>query len=262
MAECLNANHSIQEGKIKSFDPTEYQHTRYNPLRGDWILVSPHRMKRPWKGQVEKPQEEEIPRWDPKNPLCPRTVRASGKVGFMQWRFLDRMEYNLWSNCTSNSKIRPVRSPRLIWNWNYSKPSRGSGGYQPVSLLVEFATFEFATCSLPTTEFATYHNRVRYLYLYVLVPGGNIHTAQLCLTFCRIITLRRATLLFTSFRLLFNSSRLFCFSSTRHNSRHTGFALLQDVFIFNNNLKVFTRSPRTGFAILLVFFISDFERFT
>lgn len=78
MAERLNADNS------KSFDPTEYQHTRYNPLRGDWILVSPHRMKRPWKGQVEKPQEEEIPRWDPKNPLCPRTVRASGKVGFIE----------------------------------------------------------------------------------------------------------------------------------------------------------------------------------
>ena len=79
-AQCLNADHSIQESEVKSFDPTEYQHTRYNPLRGDWILVSPHRMKRPWKGQVEKPQEQEIPRWDPKNPLCPRTVRASGKV--------------------------------------------------------------------------------------------------------------------------------------------------------------------------------------
>ena len=67
-----------KRGKV--FDPTEFQHTRYNPLRGDWILVSPHRMKRPWKGQTEKPQEDEIPRWDPKNPLCPRTVRASGKV--------------------------------------------------------------------------------------------------------------------------------------------------------------------------------------
>lgn len=79
-AQCLNADHSILESKVKSFDPTEYQHTRYNPLRGDWILVSPHRMKRPWKGQVEKPQEQEIPRWDPKNALCPRTIRASGKV--------------------------------------------------------------------------------------------------------------------------------------------------------------------------------------
>lgn len=73
-------NNSLPAKKVQTFDPTEFQHTRYNPLRGDWILVSPHRMKRPWKGQVEKPQEDEIPRWDHKNPLCPRTVRASGKV--------------------------------------------------------------------------------------------------------------------------------------------------------------------------------------
>lgn len=30
--------------------------------------------------QVEKPQEEEIPQWDEKNPLCPRTVRSNGEV--------------------------------------------------------------------------------------------------------------------------------------------------------------------------------------
>ena len=29
-------------------------HRRYNPLTREWILVSPHRAKRPWQGQVEK----------------------------------------------------------------------------------------------------------------------------------------------------------------------------------------------------------------
>ncbi|XP_067251800.1 galactose-1-phosphate uridylyltransferase isoform X3 [Chanodichthys erythropterus] len=37
-------------------------------------------MKRPWKGQVEKPSEDNIPRHDPNNPLCPGSVRANGEV--------------------------------------------------------------------------------------------------------------------------------------------------------------------------------------
>lgn len=59
----------------------EHQHIRYNPLRDDWVLVSAHRMKRPWQGQVEKPVQEDVPRYDPSNPLCPGATRANGKVG-------------------------------------------------------------------------------------------------------------------------------------------------------------------------------------
>ena len=29
-------------------------HRRFNSLTGEWVLVSPHRSKRPWLGQVEK----------------------------------------------------------------------------------------------------------------------------------------------------------------------------------------------------------------
>lgn len=45
------------------------------------MLVSAHRMKRPWAGQVEKPPQENVPRYDVDNPLCPGNTRASGQVG-------------------------------------------------------------------------------------------------------------------------------------------------------------------------------------
>jgi len=60
------------------FDPTEHPHRRYNALTGEWITVSPHRTKRPWKGQVEKPPREERPAYDPDCYLCPGNTRAVG----------------------------------------------------------------------------------------------------------------------------------------------------------------------------------------
>jgi UDPglucose--hexose-1-phosphate uridylyltransferase len=53
-------------------------HRRQNPLTGEWVLVSPHRMKRPWQGQVERRAEELRPRYDPHCYLCPGNERASG----------------------------------------------------------------------------------------------------------------------------------------------------------------------------------------
>ncbi|HYN87647.1 MAG TPA: UDP-glucose--hexose-1-phosphate uridylyltransferase [Ardenticatenaceae bacterium] len=64
---------------MTTFDLNEYSHRRLNPLTGAYIVVSPHRMKRPWQGQVEKPPPEELPAYDPKCYLCPGNVRANGE---------------------------------------------------------------------------------------------------------------------------------------------------------------------------------------
>lgn len=56
----------------------EKPHLRFNPLKDEWVVVSPHRTKRPWKGQVEKTEETTIPRRDLNNPLVPSAIRASG----------------------------------------------------------------------------------------------------------------------------------------------------------------------------------------
>ncbi len=55
-------------------------HRRLNLLTGEWILVSPHRSKRPWSGQKEDPDKSTISRYDPDCYLCPKNSRAEGVV--------------------------------------------------------------------------------------------------------------------------------------------------------------------------------------
>lgn len=62
------------------FDSSQHPHRRLNPLTNEWILVSPHRAKRPWQGQVEDLPPEIRPVYDPACYLCPGNERAGGKV--------------------------------------------------------------------------------------------------------------------------------------------------------------------------------------
>lgn len=55
-------------------------HRRLNPLTNEWTLVSFHRGKRPWNGQIEKVQHDTLPSYDPNCFLCPGNRRVSKKI--------------------------------------------------------------------------------------------------------------------------------------------------------------------------------------
>ncbi len=53
-------------------------HRRLNALTGEWVLVSPHRLARPWQGETDTAVSDENVAHDPRCSLCPGNDRAAG----------------------------------------------------------------------------------------------------------------------------------------------------------------------------------------
>lgn len=57
----------------------DQSHSRRNALTGEWVLVSPQRLRRPWQGQIESNEVDELSSYDPDCYLCPGNTRANGE---------------------------------------------------------------------------------------------------------------------------------------------------------------------------------------
>lgn len=68
----------ITSTKQQMLDFSNDPHLRYNILSGAWVLVSPHRTKRPWQGKTENAMDARPPAYDPGCYLCPGNTRAGG----------------------------------------------------------------------------------------------------------------------------------------------------------------------------------------
>ena len=65
---------------MAKLDFREASHRRLNPLTGEWVLVSPHRMQRPWQGKRETVAAAPMLAHDPACYLCAGNTRANGAV--------------------------------------------------------------------------------------------------------------------------------------------------------------------------------------
>ena len=61
-------------------DRATQPHRRFNPLTGEWILLSPHRAQRPWQGKKEALDTDKRLAYDPQCYLCPGNTRMNGET--------------------------------------------------------------------------------------------------------------------------------------------------------------------------------------
>jgi UDPglucose--hexose-1-phosphate uridylyltransferase len=61
-------------------DINKQPHRRFNPLTHEWVLVSPHRVQRPWQGQTETKTTASEVSYDPDCYMCPGNKRSIGAV--------------------------------------------------------------------------------------------------------------------------------------------------------------------------------------